>query len=78
MGKRGPKPTREPTTHIRVPVGIANALRNAADARHISIAILMDSLKDKLLVLLPMPPRDGPPLPRGMGIKWPSRTRKRR
>ena len=41
MGKRGPKPTREPTTHIRVPVSIAEALRNAANERHVSIAIMM-------------------------------------
>ena len=77
MGKRGPKPTREPTTHIRVPMSLAETLRNAAVANNISIAVLLDGFKDKILDLLPMPPREGPPLPRGMGVKWPGKTSKR-
>jgi len=77
MGKRGPKPTREPTTHIRVPVSLANALRKAAGAENTSIAVLLDGVRDKILDLLPMPPHKGPPLPRKMGIKWPSKASKR-
>ena len=77
MGKRGPKPTREPTTHIRVPISLANALRKAAGVKNTSIAVLLDSLRDKILNLLPMPPDEGPPLPRKMGIKWPGKTSKR-
>jgi len=77
MGKRGPKPTREPTTHVRVPVSIAEALRNAADVKRTSIAVLIDSMRDKILDLLPMPPSEGPPLPRRLGIRWPGKTRKR-
>ena len=70
MGKRGPKPTREPTTHIRVPIGIAQALKDTAAARNVSIAVLLDSFRDKIMGLLPMPPTKGPPLPRGMGVTW--------
>ena len=77
MGKRGPKPTREPTTHIRVPVSLAKVLRSAADASNISIAVLIERHKEKILDLLPMPPKEGPPLPRGMGIKWRKKTGKR-
>ena len=77
MGKRGPKPTREPTTHIRVPVSIAEALRNAANERHVSIAVMMVRYKDRLLELLPMPPNEGPPLPRRIGVRWPSKGKKR-
>jgi len=77
MGKRGPKPTREPTTHIRVPVTLAEILRNAADAKNVSIAILLEGLKNEIIGLLPMPPSDGPPLPRKMGIKWRGKVRKR-
>ena len=77
MGKRGPKPTREPTTHIRVPVSMANALSEAAAAKNASIAVLLDSVRDKILDLLPMPPHEGPPLPRKMGIKWPGKSSKR-
>ena len=77
MGKRGPKPTREPTTHIRVPISIADALRNAASAKDISIAVLLDNIKDKIMPLLPMPPTEGPPLPRRLGVRWPGKTKKR-
>ena len=77
MGKRGPKPTREPTTHIRVPISMAQALRNAAAARNVSIAVLLDGIKGKIVGLLPMPPREGPPLPRRMGVRWRSKTDKR-
>jgi len=77
MGKRGPKPSREPTTHIRVPVSIAEALKNAAASRNTSIAVLIDGLRDKILGLLPMPPSKGPPLPRRMGIRWSGKSKKR-
>ena len=77
MGKRGPKPTRESTTHIRVPVSLAEKLREIATAKNISIAVLLDSVKHEILNLLPMPPSEGPPLPRRMGVKWPGRTGKR-
>jgi len=70
MGKRGPKPTREPTTHIRVPISLASELRNVAYAQNESIASLLGNLKDKILALMPMPPSEGPPLPRGWGIRW--------
>ena len=77
MGKRGPKPTREPTTHIRVPVTLAEMLRNAADSKNVSIAILLEGLKNEIIGLLPMPPGKGPPLPRKMGIKWRGKVKKR-
>ena len=77
MGKRGPKPTRESTTHIRVPVSLAERLRKVAMVKNVSIAVLLDSVKHEILGLLPMPPREGPPLPRRMGVKWPGRTSKR-
>ena len=77
MGKRGPKPTRELTTHIRIPVSIAEALKNAATSRNVSIAVLIEGLKEEILGLLPMPPSEGPPLPRRMGIRWSTRTKKR-
>ncbi len=77
MGKRGPKPTREPTTHIRVPVTLAELLRNAADARNVSIAVLFERLKNEIVELLPMPPSEGPPLPRKMGIKWRGKTNRK-
>lgn len=76
MGKRGPKPTREPTTHIRVPVSLAEALRKAAIDRDISIATLFEDMKDKMLGMLPMPPKEGPPLPRKLGVRWPRKTEK--
>jgi hypothetical protein len=76
MGKRGPKPTREPTTHIRVPVSIATALREAANRKKVSIAVLIENLKDQIPGLLPMPPKEGPPLPRKLGIRWPRKTEK--
>lgn len=78
MGKRGPKPTREPTTHIRVPISIAEALRHIANKSNITIAVLLERNKDKILDILPMPPREGPPLPRKMGIRWPSKGRGRK
>ena len=77
MGKRGPKPTREPTTHIRVPMSLAETLRNAAVANNMSIAVLLDGFKDKIMDLLPMPPTKGPPLPRGMGVTWQGKIRER-
>ena len=77
MGKRGPKPTREPTTHIRVPVTLAEMLRNAADSKNVSIAILLEGLKNEIIGLLPMPPGKGPPFPRKMGIKWRGKVKKR-
>lgn len=77
MGKRGPKPTREPTTHIRVPVSLAEKLREIAIVKKVSIPVLLDSVKHEILNLLPMPPSMGPPLPRKMGVKWPGRTGKR-
>ena len=70
MGKRGPKPIREPTTHIRVPISLAEALRSTAKAQNKSIASLLENLKDTILTLMPMPPSEGPPLPRRMGNKW--------
>jgi len=78
MGKRGPKPIREPTTHVRVPVSMAETLKEAAAARNISIAVLLDSLRSKIVDLLPMPPSEGPPLPRKMGIKWPGKASSKR
>jgi len=78
MGKRGPKPTREPTTHIRVPISLAEALRSSAKAQGRSIASLLENLKDTMLALLPMPPSKGPPLPRGMGIRWQGQSKKER
>ena len=77
MGKRGPKPTRESTTHIRVPVSLAERLREVATTKNISIAVLLDSVKHEILDLLPMPPKEGPPLPRKMGVKWSGRANKR-
>ncbi len=77
MGKRGPKPTRESTTHIRVPVSLAERLRKVATAKNVSIAVLLDSVKHEILDLLPMPPSMGPPLPRRMGVKWSGRASKR-
>ena len=76
MGKRGPKPTREKTTHIRVPVSLAQVLRKAADQNHVTIAVLLDRYKDKILGLLPMPPSEGHPLPRRMGVRWPVKAKK--
>jgi len=39
-----------------------------------------DGLLKELLViveaLMPMPPAQGPPLPRGLGIRWPTRRAK--
>lgn len=78
MGKRGPKPTREPTTHIRVPISIATALREAADQKEITIAVLIENIKDQILGLLPMPPAEGPPLPRKMGVRWPRKNENHR
>ena len=79
MGSRGPKPTREATTHIRVPISLARELRSAADSQNQSIASLLENLKAELLPLLPMPPNEGPPLPSGLGITWPwSANRKRK
>jgi hypothetical protein len=77
MGKRGPKPTREPTTHIRVPASVAGILRSIAVASNISIAVLIEKHRDKILDLLPMPPSEGPPLPKGMGVKWRGKKGKR-
>ena len=76
MGKRGPKPIREPTTHIRVPISLAEVLRSTAKAQSISIASLLENLKDTILTLMPMPPSEGPPLPRRMGIKWDKKNTK--
>ncbi len=76
MGKRGPKPIREKTTHIRIPVSIARALRSAADERRVSIAVLIERHKEKILELLPMPPNQGPPLPRRMGVRWTGKGKK--
>jgi len=76
MGKRGPKPTREPTTHVRVPVSMAETLKEAAATKNVSIAVLLDSLRSKIVDLLPMPPSEGPPLPRKMGVRWPGKTGK--
>lgn len=70
MGKRGPKPTREATTHIRVPISLASELRNAAQAQNQSIASLLTNLKGKIVALMPTPPAEGPPLPRGWGVRW--------
>jgi len=63
MGKRGPKPIREPTTHVRVPVSMAETLKEAAAARNVSIAVLLDSLRSKIVDLLPMPPSEDRPCP---------------
>jgi hypothetical protein len=58
MGKRGPKPTREPTTHVRVPVSMAETLKEAAATKNVSIAVLLDSLRSKIVESLPQVNKD--------------------
>jgi hypothetical protein len=55
---------------------MAETLKEAAATKNVSIAVLLDSLRSKIVDLLPMPPSEGPPLPRKMGVRWPGKTGK--
>jgi len=53
MGTRGPKPSKEPTTHIRVPLSIAEMLKNRAKAEHKSMPSFISDLIEFLKAVAP-------------------------
>ena len=74
MGTRGPKPSKEPTTHIRVPLSIAEMLKNRAKAEHKNMPSFISDLIEFLKAVAPNLPHEGPPVPRGLGIRWPGQV----
>ena len=79
MGGKGSgrrKTNPEPTVPVRIPQSLAEELYARAEDDGKPMAwYIADLIRQALLFVVPMPPNEGPPLPRGMGIKWRNRAK---